>query len=395
MIPNRLVNRIPWILIPILMVVSLYAGKAGQTDQLVMGKIDKVFSTTLNEERSLWIYLPKDYSKSRDLYPVLYLLDGKENFHHVSGVVEFLSRVSHIAPMIVVAIINTDRERDFLSTRVNNMPPVAAAGKFRDFLRNELFAFVEKKYRALPYRILCGHSFGAQFCLETFLEAPEMFTVYIAASTPFDWDDSLLIRKAKLKCKDLSLIRRFLFFSISGDDGNSIEANREFDQLLKQNPPEGLIWHFDYTENDDHMTNVHATVYNGLRWLYRGWRIPESKLHNMSLKDVRAHYRELSDRYGYTVPIPEGVLFDMGYAYLDQKRFEGAVEIFTFFIKRYPQSAFAHLGIGEVYHESARAELARKHYEICYRLAQKNNDDVILPIIKGILDQINGQTGKK
>src|SRR5882672_3395991 len=85
-----------------------------QTDPAItIGKKERLFSKVLNEERELWVYLPRSYNQSSDTYPVLYLLDGASHFEHVAALVEYLSNNLRIPQTIVVAIPNTDRVRDF------------------------------------------------------------------------------------------------------------------------------------------------------------------------------------------------------------------------------------------------------------------------------------------
>src|SRR6478736_4812087 len=58
----------------------------------VIGQIDELSSTILNEKRTLNIYLPEGYKDQDSLkYPVVYLLDGSanEDFIHVVGLVQF------------------------------------------------------------------------------------------------------------------------------------------------------------------------------------------------------------------------------------------------------------------------------------------------------------------
>jgi predicted alpha/beta superfamily hydrolase len=218
-----------WVLLSVLMLGLLFTPSPGQTikqgNELVIGKIFNLSSKILGEERPIWVYLPPDYEKSRDSYPVFYLLDGEIHFHHVSGIVEFLSGFAHMPRMIVIAVTTIDRERDFLPTKVNNWPPVAAADKFREFLKKELIPLVGKKYRVRPYRILCGHSYGGVFCIDAFLKDPDLFTAYIAISPTLSWDSQLLV-KTGARLKNISFNNKFLFLTTSADDEGAIAGEK-------------------------------------------------------------------------------------------------------------------------------------------------------------------------
>jgi predicted alpha/beta superfamily hydrolase len=60
------------------------------------------------------------------------------------------------------------------------------AEKFLQFIRDEVFPFVEKDHRKTPYRILIGHSLGGFLTMHTFLQHPNMFNAYLA-SDPSLW----------------------------------------------------------------------------------------------------------------------------------------------------------------------------------------------------------------
>ncbi|MFI5142120.1 MAG: alpha/beta hydrolase-fold protein, partial [Bacteroidia bacterium] len=48
--------------------------------KISIGKVDSLYSKILKENRELWVYLPDNFNASKK-YPIVYLLDGKTNFH--------------------------------------------------------------------------------------------------------------------------------------------------------------------------------------------------------------------------------------------------------------------------------------------------------------------------
>ena len=371
-----------------LLLIPSRAETIQQGENLVIGKSFTLSSKILGEERPIWVYLPEGYGKSRDSYPVFYLLDGDMHFHHVSGIIEILSKYSHMPRMILIAIPNIDRERDFLPTRENNWPPVAAADKFRGFLKKELLPLIDKKYRTRPFRILCGHSHGGTFCMQTFLEDPDLFTAYIAVSPGLYWDNELLLKQGQKVLKNATFKNNFLYLTTSADDEGGIAPTMDFYVLLESNSLPGLRWHFEYMPKDDHLSVAHPTVYNALLWLHQGWRLSESTLEHMTLNEVKDHYKKLSQRYGSAVPVPEGVLLNLGYSIQGHGRIPEAIETFQYGIQLYPGSPYCYEGLGEVYEESGSLELARKNYETALKLAEKNNDAMILPTVRILLEQV-------
>src|SRR5687767_11622017 len=126
-------------------------------------------SGVLGEERTILVRTPPGYERNDLRYPILYMTDGDAHLLHTSGTVSFLARNGRMPEMIIVGITNTDRTRDLTPTRVSSMtlpngtmqfPTSGGADKFLKFIETELIPQVEAKYRAQPYRVLAGHSFG-------------------------------------------------------------------------------------------------------------------------------------------------------------------------------------------------------------------------------------------
>jgi hypothetical protein len=350
------------------------AAAVEKDNDLVIGKIINFHSKILNEDRPLWVYVPDNYSSSQAEYPVLYLLDGSSHFHHVTGIVEVLARLSRMPQMIVIAIPNTDRSRDFLPTRMDDFPPVAAADKFLAFLKEELIPFVDKNYRTAPYRTLCGHSYGGLFSIYSFLESPELFNAYIIISPSVYWDDRLMFKKAEGFFREHPDMKKFIFMTAAGEDKEAIRtATHDFAQLLEQKAPKGLVWEYHFMEKEDHGSTVHPTIYNALQFFYSGWRLSRQELIEMSLEDIRGHYRKLSERYGYEIPVPERMVDYKGYLLFREKKYAEAIEVLKANVKDHPDSAFAYNRLGHAYEAAGKLDLAKKHFETAVRLAEKSN----------------------
>src|SRR5258708_3207726 len=92
------------------------------SNNIVIGKIDSLYSQTLGEERKVWVYMPhgdNGPSASGQRYPVVYLLDGDAHFSSVMGMIQQLSEINGntVCPdMILVGIPNTVRMRDLTPT---------------------------------------------------------------------------------------------------------------------------------------------------------------------------------------------------------------------------------------------------------------------------------------
>ena len=144
---------------------------AQKQDSIYIGTRHTLFSEILNEERKYWIYVPETKAGEKGkAYPVLYLLDGDSFFHSVVGFTRFFSssKTSNLPPCIVVAVLNTDRTRDFTPTCSAarrdgticpyDKPAGGGAEQFHRFLIEELRLEVENKVPANGTNFLVGHS---------------------------------------------------------------------------------------------------------------------------------------------------------------------------------------------------------------------------------------------
>jgi len=237
-------------------------------EDIILGKTIKLDSKVLDEERQIMVYLPTGYGQTGTKYPVLYLLDGRTHFQHASSTVQFLSRNGRIPQMIVVAIVNVDRIRDFTPTTLDNRPQSGGAKKFISFLQDELFPYIEKNYRTAPYRLLEGHSLGGMFSINVLFEHPRMFQAHFAMSPYIMWDGNYSLFQAKKKFQNPPDFRNFLYITL-GNETNYVEPLNEFTTLLETNKPKGLEWHYEVMENDNHGTVPLKSIYNGLETLYQ------------------------------------------------------------------------------------------------------------------------------
>jgi len=148
-------------------------------------------SCVVGQDYQVRIRLPENYATTKELYPVLYLLDGDHAFAMATDIVQYLIYDEHIPDMIIASpaygskILFKDggtnmRSRDFppFPTHYTEMKPRGAA--YLQFMEQELIPFVESNYRTLANdRTLWGYSFGAYFGLFALFQKPCLFQRYI------------------------------------------------------------------------------------------------------------------------------------------------------------------------------------------------------------------------
>ncbi|NQV16958.1 MAG: hypothetical protein HQ534_00210 [Armatimonadetes bacterium] len=347
-------------------------------NKITIGETITIKSEVLDEERQMLVYLPAGYEGASARYPVLYLLDGGYHFHHVTGIVQFLSSQGLMPQTIVVAIQNVDRNRDFLPTYVEKIPTSGGAEKFLAFISDELIPFIDNNFRTEPYRIIVGHSFGGTFTTYTFLEKPDTFDSYIAISPYLHWDEQLLVTQAEIALKS-SYSKNKCFYMTLGDEPPYIPAIEKFISLIDTLAPEKLDFTYVHMIEETHGSIPHLSIYHGLEKLYDGWVLPKEK-YEEGLTAIDNHYQYISEKYSYDIQTPEYVINYLGYNYLNKKEFEKAIEVFQENIKRFPKSANVYDSLGEAYEKNEQFELAKENYAKACELVEE--DDPNLKVFK-------------
>jgi predicted alpha/beta superfamily hydrolase len=346
---------------------------AQQPKKIFIGETVDIHSDILDEDRTLYIYTPAGYGSTNDSYPVLYMLDGADNFVHVSGIVHFLSSVGHIPQMILVAIPNTQRTRDLTPTHTDEFQRSGGGEAFLNFIDDELIPYIDSNYRTHPYRIIAGHSLAGLFVTYVLLDRPELFGGYIAISPTLGWDNGFILDRERSFFNKHSKLDKFLYITLGDEGERSLSNIEKFTATIKRTSPDGFRWAFKQMKNESHISIPHKSVYDGLELLYKDWAITD-EVALKGLDSVLDHYRRLTDRFGYTVSPSEYYLNYLGYRFLRYPDKKEALDIFKYNVKLYPNSANVYDSYGEGLEQDGQLEKALENYQIAYTKGQQNSD---------------------
>ena len=92
------------------------------------------------------------------------------------------------------------------------------------------------------------------------------------------------------------------------------------------------------------------------------------------IKAADEHYRKLSEKFRYEIPVPEAMVNMLGYQSLQAGKTDEAIAIFKRNVERYPDSANVYDSLAEAYETTGKLDLATPLYEKASTLGQKNKD---------------------
>jgi predicted alpha/beta superfamily hydrolase len=342
-------------------------------------------STVLGEDRIILVRTPVGYETNKVSYPVLYMTDGDAHMGHTASTIEFLTQNGRISDLIVVGVTNTDRTRDLTPAKSTDKNPAGelrfptsgGADNFLKFFETELIPEIEKEYRVQPYRILAGHSLGGLFAVHAMITKPGLFNSYIAVSPSLQWENSDELKRVEAFLKNQKESKVTLFTSIGNEPGAIGEDFDKFKDMLSKSNIKGFEWQAERMADEDHGSVVLRSHYFGLRKVYEGWqapRDPKSGAISGGLKGADAHYKKLSEKFGYSIPTPENLINQMGYQFLFDGKPEEAIEVLKANVERYPASANVYDSLAEAYERGGRIDVAEPLYDKARLLGEQNND---------------------
>ncbi|HEX8561916.1 MAG TPA: alpha/beta hydrolase-fold protein [Flavobacterium sp.] len=253
---------------------------ANGTKPFVLGVIDKIRSSELNEDRILNIYLPEGYDPhDATKYPVIYLLDGSadEDFIHIVGLVQFNSFewINQVPKSIVVGIATVDRRRDFtFPTSVEQdkkkYPTSGSSHKFIAFIEKELQPYINKNYKTNSEKTIIGQSLGGLLATEILFSKPMLFNKYVIVSPSLWWDNGSLLSKPISQSENIDI---YLAVGKEGLTPTATPRVMEVDanllaEKIKAAKNKNVTIFFDYLPQEDHATILHQAVSNSFRILY-------------------------------------------------------------------------------------------------------------------------------
>lgn len=258
-------------------------------NNIVLAAQFEIYSKALKEKRQYKVYLPPSYQvkEAKDkTYPVLYVLDGDDTrLKGIAGLVESLSSYNleqQIPEFVIVAIPNTNRERDLTPTKTNlifkgetlaEFSESGGADQFISFLSTELVPQIESAYRVNERKGLVGQSFGGLFVAHTLLTQPQLFNDYLITDATFVWDENYLNRMKLDKLKAQTKIGIFVGLANNDHIGEHGVANRAWGNQFIRRLKSGLGPEFNlghrYFPEERHGTVEMLSWYYGLLSLYK------------------------------------------------------------------------------------------------------------------------------
>lgn len=353
---------------------SIYV-QAQENKPFINGFSKIISSKILGEDREILIHIPNSNGgsqvKDRGHYPVIYLLDGDENFNSVVSITEHMEETSLCPPMIVVGILHSNRLGDLTTGSDKEFKGFVGNGeKFMSFIEKELIPDIDSTFPTTTYKTFIGHSVGGLTVMNTLLNKPDMFNSYVSLDGALWWNESKVVEEAKTMLATKNYQGKTLYMamanrlergvdtlSVQNDTtGNTslIRANLRFIRELQKANQNQLRYRYNFYEDDNHPSVRFIGEYDALRYIFDFYRLriydSEMANPNFNLDSLLvAHYNKVSKQMGYLVKPNESQVNSLGYQMIASKQFKKAESLFKLNIANNPNSGNCYDSIGDLY----------------------------------------------
>jgi predicted alpha/beta superfamily hydrolase len=252
--------------------------------------------------------LPAAYETSTKKYPVVYLMDSQFDFPLVKCIYAEQYYDGFIPEIIVVGVTwgggQVLRNRDYVPSSLG-MGDAGGADKFLDFMKTELFPFIEKNYRAeSDNRTLMGCSLGGLITLYTFFTHTDMFTGYVAASPTLP-----SFAKVEEAFSKKQLAKPVRVFMTVGDVEGRTPGFEKFAEGLKSKNYKNVQVRSKVLENTGHSGTKSETYTRGLQYVFERNQL---KLSDDMLNKFAGTYKPATGNGELQIKNENGVLKVMG-----------------------------------------------------------------------------------
>lgn len=372
--------------------------QTSETDNIV-GKSLEFKSESLNETRTIQVYVPKAYKEEKNRsFPVLYVLDGQEYFLHGIAYQDMLYFRDKSPGFIIVGINTNRRKRRTLFYK--------ESAKFINFLENELVPYIDSSYRTKKEkeRLYFGWEMAGGLGFEILSERNNLFSGYIIASPSHSTDDRM--NKIRTLKNDQEKANKFLLVSAAPEEHWITQDTTFLATISKEgqnNINKKKAWRYTVYNNEDHYTTPLKTIHEGLSDYfsdYKPIRLRSVKAYDDygGLEALRVYYKNRGERYDLSTDIHKETkhfliynamtednyerfnsyinefngYFESGirdfwlnrYAkyYLKHNNKTKALYLYNFGIKKFPESVILLEGLGDFYALEKNERKAKDNY---------------------------------
>lgn len=221
--------------------------------------------------RAFTVVTPPSYESSPEKkYPTLVLLDGEYLLDPFEGALKYGNYWDDLPEMIIIAIHQNNGDTRFTDSEFDDAGfPSGSGAQFFEFIGQELFPYLESKYRTLPFRVIAGHDTTAGFLNFYLYKDNPIFNGYISLAPE-------MAPEMESRVADrLSKLTKPVFYYQATGENDLAEINEkatELDTKIKAIPNQKFGYLNDTFKGASHYSLVIKAIPNALYFIFDGYQ---------------------------------------------------------------------------------------------------------------------------
>jgi hypothetical protein len=240
-------------------------------------ELRKLQSKIVGDEFHLMVHFPEGYDTAKTAFPVLYVLDGDNDFPYAIEALGLLKGECGIREPLLVGIgygatlgsPGNERFRDYSPTPQPGAPSAGGGPKFLQFLEQEVFPLIESSYKASGHRSLYGYSFGGLFSAYALFQKPELFKQILIGSPSLQWDNRKVLDMEATYARTHQDLPLKVFLEVGSlEDEDHIAPTRDLAQTLRSRRYPNLQLKSLVIDSVGHLTGKSLAMFKAFEWAY-------------------------------------------------------------------------------------------------------------------------------
>ncbi len=254
--------------------------------EFTIGKTIEFESKTLNRKEIVQLYLPESFNDNTEKkYAIIYLFDGNQFFHSVTGIIKTLSKSKKIPESIVVAL-NPVREYCYTKEKIE---------LYLNFIDKELQPFITNNYSSSFYKIAIANSLNGQIGLYEMLLNKNLFQTYILSSPFFTIAEYLYDTEYFLNQQ--SNLNKNIFISVGFEHEQKVDKIFKLARLLNRAPVDNFYWEYRSFEEKNMEIVLINTITECLPKVFEDLHLPQIATSN-DFNEKFQNREKLLTKYG-------------------------------------------------------------------------------------------------
>jgi len=333
-------------------------------------RISESIETKKIGTRAFTIVTPPSYESSPEKkYPTLVLLDGEYLLDPFEGALKYGNYWDDLPEMIIIAIHQNNGDTRFTDSKFDDAGfPSGSGSQFFEFIGQELFPYLESKYRTLPFRVIAGHDTTAGFLNFYLYKDNPIFNGYISLGPE-------MAPEMESRVADrLSKLTKPVFYYQATGENDLAEINEkatELDTNIKAIPNQKFGYLNDTFKGASHYSLVIKAIPNALYFIFDGYQpISMLEFQNKILKLDSGYtdylikkYEDLNTKLGLQIKPRLSDFKAIEAAIMKNKAYPEFQTLAAYANKQYPKTILGTYHQAMYYEKTGNFKKALKEYQ--------------------------------